>query len=365
MEHLIPDAPFVAMPAIMLVMILAAGIYFLIKGADWLVEGASGIALRMGISKIVIGATVVSLGTTSPEAAVSVMAAFSGNAGLALGNAVGSIIADTGLIFGIGCLMATLPADRFVLSRQGWVQRGSGVLLAAMCYGVWLIAGDDAALGRPVGFVLLALLAAYMYFSVRWSREHPEGEPFQTPDDMAGTAPMTGSIDVHALRSLPMLIGLGLVGLVLVLLSSRFVIGSVTVLADRAGVPQVVVASTIVALGTSLPELVVGITAVLKGHRELLVGNVIGADVLNVLFVVGASAAAANLPIIDHKATNPHIFLMLQLPTMLVILVLFRVFIFQTRRTGEFRRWMGVPLLAIYALFLLLNVLMSGSLPTH
>ena len=97
--------------------------------------GASGLAYRFGISKVIVGATVVSLGTTSPECAVSVMAAWSGEPGLALGNAIGSIIADTGLIFGLGCMIAVLPADRFVLSRQGWVQFGSAALLALLCYG--------------------------------------------------------------------------------------------------------------------------------------------------------------------------------------------------------------------------------------
>ena len=148
-----------------------------IKGADWLVEGAAGIAYRLGMPKVVVGATIVSLGTTSPEAAVSVLAAWSGNAGLALGNGVGSIIVDTGLIFGLGCILAPLPADKFVLSRQGWVQFGSAVLLATLCYLTFIVQGDAATLGRPVGLLLAALLVAYMVISVRWSKQHPHGEP--------------------------------------------------------------------------------------------------------------------------------------------------------------------------------------------
>ena len=114
-----------------LLAIIAVCIALLSKGADWMIDGVVDLAERTGLPKIVIGATVVSLGTTLPEAFVSVMAAYMGNPGLALGNGVGSIIADTGLIFGLGCLLVVLPADRYVLSRQGWVQFGAAALLAA------------------------------------------------------------------------------------------------------------------------------------------------------------------------------------------------------------------------------------------
>ena len=133
MEHLIPHAWFQAQSQILLLVVLVASLAVVAKGADVLVEGAAGSAYRLGMPKVIVGATIVSLGTTSPEFAVSVMAAWSGDAGLALGNAVGSIIADTGLIFGLGCLLTVLPADRFVLSRPGWVPFGSAVLLAAIC----------------------------------------------------------------------------------------------------------------------------------------------------------------------------------------------------------------------------------------
>ncbi len=351
MEHLIPTEWFTPLPQFVLITIAVVAIAVLIKGADWLVEGASGIAYRAGISKVIVGATIVSLGTTSPEAAVSVMAAWEGNAGLALGNAVGSIIADTGLIFGLGCMLSVLPADRFVLKRQGWVQVGVAVFLAAVCYIMWLLHRDEAAIVRWVGVVLLAGLVAYMVVSVRWSHQHREGEPFQVDDDE--------SIDKKTKRTWLMLIALMVVGLVLVLIFSRVLIMSVEELALRWGVPHVVIASTIVALGTSLPELVVGMTSIRKGHRELLVGNVVGADILNVLFVVGASAAAKDLPIIDPEAVNPEIFLILHLPTMLLILVLFRVFIFGATQRGVFRRWNGVPLLLIYLGYLAANFLLS------
>ena len=352
MEHLIPGHWFAGLSQWVLLLFVALAVAVLIKGANWLVDGASGLAYRFGISKVIVGATVVSLGTTSPECAVSVMAAWSGEPGLALGNAVGSVIADTGLIFGLGCMLVVLPADRFVLSRQGWVQFGSAALLALLCYGAFAVMGDAATLGRWVGLLLLVLLFVYLYVSIRWSREHRHGEPFQADED--------SDVDRKVESSLFKLMALGLVGLTLVILASRVMILSVTELAEvHWHVPKVVIAATVVALGTSLPELVIGLASILKGHREILVGNVIGADILNVLFVVGASAAAAPLPLVEHGASVPHIFLLLHLPTMLVILVLFRIFIHAATRTGRFRRWHGIPLVLIYLAYVVLQYVVS------
>jgi len=351
-EHLIPQSWFLGQSQLVLLVLGAIGLLVLGKGADWLVDGASGLAYRLGMSKVIVGATIVSLGTTSPEAAVSVMAAWAGEPGLALGNAIGSIVADTGLIFGIGCLMATLPADRFVLSRQGWVQFGAGTLLAALCYGGFVAVGDAAVLGRWVGGLLLILLATYMYMSVRWSREHRHGEPFQMDEDSDAERKGHGT--------LAKLLTLVLLGLVLVILASRVVILSVSELAEAHWhVPKVVIAGTLVALGTSLPELVIGLTAVLKGHKEILVGNIVGADILNVLFVIGASAIAAPLPIVEVGAAVPRIALYVHLPSMLAVLVLFRLFIFRASARGHFHRWYGIPLIALYVAYTLLQFVVS------
>ncbi len=347
MEQLIPHSAFAAMPWPMLLLLLVGSIYYLMLGADWLVEGAAGLAGQLGMSKVIIGATIVSLGTTSPEAAVSVMAAWEGKAGLALGNAVGSIIADTGLIFGLGCVLMVLPADRFVLRRQGWVDISAAMLLAVVCYSVFAMHGDHAVLGRWVGYLFLALLAAYMLMSVRWSRQHSQNEPFDQSERQVG--------DRVKEKSKAALSGLILIGVVLVVFSSRFVIGSVEQLAGYWGVPRVVIAATLVAFGTSLPELIVGITALRRGHPELLVGNVIGADILNVLFVVGASALAAELPIVDLDAGIPRIFLYLHLPTMVLIIGLFLFYILRSSKRGHFQRWYGVPLLVLYFTFVIIS----------
>lgn len=350
LASLLPHGWFSGLHTALLLLIIAATMAVVIKGADFLVEGAASIAKRLGMPEVVIGATIVSLGTTSPEMAVSVLAAWSGNAGLALGNGVGSIIADTGLILGIGLLLTQLPADRYVLSRQGWVQFGSAVLLAGLCYGLYAVLRDDAALGRWVGVLLVTLLVVYMWLSVVWAKRHPQGEPHGEGD------PHLPKADG---RPMITLIVIGLVGLAMVVGAGDALVQSVTVLAGRWGVPDVVIASTIVALGTSLPELVVGITAIRKGHPELLVGNVIGADVLNILFVIGFAALAAPLPILDPGAARPAIFLQLQIPTMLAMLVLVRLYIFKATGRGQFSRWMGVPLVAMYAGFVVASAVLS------
>ena len=339
MEHLIPDSLFDSVSTPLLVGLAVVGLVVLSKGADWLVESATDLALRAGLPKVVIGATLLSLGTTAPECAVSVMAAVDGNPGLALGNAVGSVIFDTAVIFGLLSMFTRLPADRFILSRQGWWQFGSGVTLAVLAYGLFAADRVNPVIPRWGGLLLLAGLAAYMLLSIRWAKQHPErGVQAMAEDAAAETDTIGASVFWLTL------------GLMLVLVAGRVTVGAVSEGAARAGVPDVVIAGTFVAFGTSLPELIVGITAVRRGHGEILVGNVIGADVLNVLFVVGAAATASPLPILQEVAPRD-VFLTTSLPAMLATLVYFRLCISRAVRTGSFDRWMGAPLLVVYLLF--------------
>ncbi len=363
MEYLIPHHWFTDTSSILLVLFAVGGLYFLSMGAEWLVEGASGLAYRFGMPEVIVGATIVSLGTTTPECTVSVLAAFHGNPGLALGNAVGSVIADSALIFGIGCLITALPADKYVLSRQGWVQFGSAVILAAICYGSYAVYGEDATIGRLMGMGLLLLLAIYMYLSVIWSKRHPQEQAIRVSETIAEHAE-PGEIvhvaDEHVTQKTSLaLAGMIVAGLVVVVFSGHVAIESVSVIATRIGIPQVVIAATLVAFGTSLPELMVGVTAIRKGHPELLVGNVLGADILNILFVTGAAAVAAPLPIIDAAAKVPEIFLYLHIPAMLIILTYFRLCIFSATKYGHFKRWMGAPLLGMYLIYTISQFVVS------
>lgn len=330
MENLIPFARMAEMGplgVVLLLGILAVCIVLLTRGADWLVEGAAQLAYRLGIPKIVVGATVVSLGTTSPEAAVSVMSALQGEPGLALGNAIGSVICDTGLIFGLSCLLAPLPLDRFILNRHGWLQFASGILLVVLIGLSWAWGGGQPVIGRSMGLGLLALLALYMVVSVRWARQHPT---------LAERTVAQG-------KSVPVCLIMIVAGLALVVVSARVLIADVRQICLLLHIPQSIISATVVAFGTSLPELVTALTSIRKGHPEILIGNVVGADILNILFVVGASAAATPL------AVPPEV-LYLHVPAMVLVLLLFRILIATNK--ASFHRAGGVPLLLIYVAFI-------------
>lgn len=333
MEHLIDE--FVkGLTSPVLFGLIAVCIGVLGKAADWLVREAVALSERWGVPKIVIGATIISLGTTTPEAAVSVLAALDGDPSLALGNAVGSIICDTGLILGLACLISPPPLPPNIVNRQGWLQLAAGFLLIAACM-PW---NDPASAIRPdgggvlrqeMGFVFLGLLAAYMWVSARWARsepEHGELEPLET--------------DVRA--PLAVILGKLILAVALVVLSSHVLIPAVGESALRVGVPQEVIAASLVAFGTSLPELVTAITASCRGHGDLAVGNIVGADILNVLFVSGAAAAVT-----PGGLQASHYFFTILFPAMAFILVMFRIGIFVAR--DRLPRAFGVILLLTYA----------------
>ena len=319
-------------PTWALAVAIAVSIAVLGKSADRLVETAVALSLRWGVPSVVVGATVVSLGTTTPEAGVSVLAALKGEPGLALGNAVGSIICDTGLILGAACVLSPLPFDRSVANRQGWVQFGCGLLLVACCM-PWLSLGSALTAGgrlaQASGWVFLVLLAGYLYWSVRLARRAAADAP---PDARAA----------DELRSLAVLVVYLTAAVAVVVAASSVLIAAATEMAERIEVPPSIIAATLVAFGTSLPELVIVLTATLKGQGALAVGNVIGADILNVLFVAGAAAAVTP----GGLFVNPHFFT-LQFPAMVFVLTVFRVGTL-TARDGMLRRPFGYMLLAAY-----------------
>jgi len=337
------DAWLLGRPVWLLWGLCLVGMAGLVFGADRTVTSAVALARSLGMSTVIVGATVVSLGTTTPEMFTSVSAAFLGESELALSNGVGSIICDTGLIFGLCCLLSPPPLDRFVLNRHGWLQLAAGALLAAICVALAVAAGgvgtpaqtdpgDWNAIPRPVGWALAALLVGYLYISVRWARQHPEiateavAEVRAAPSRTGRAAARSGAV---------LIIGVALIGL-----GSNVLIPSVKVLAEvHYHVSKDVLGVTVVAFFTSLPELVTAVTALAKGHKGLMVGNIVGADILNVLFVVGLSACATELKV-------PPAFYFLHLPVMLAVLLLLRLYIFTGG--GRFRRWQGLPLLAIF-----------------
>lgn len=333
LEQLLHGLPSASLAWAVLLGLMVCSLAVLGKGADWLVKEAVVLSERSGLSKAVIGATIVSLGTTTPEAAVSVMAAVRGSPGLALGNAVGSIICDTGLILGIACLIAPLPLHRNIVSRQGWVQLAAGFLLVGAS---WPITSPAAAfteggrLSQTTGLVLLALLVWYIWQSVRWARTERDGSELE-------------DLEVDLKRPAAFVLGKLVLAIILVVGASHILIPTVRETALRLSVPEGIVAATLVAFGTSLPELVTAITAARHGHGDLAVGNVVGADILNVLFVTGAAAAVTPQGLV----ASPQFFRVL-FPAMLFVLIVFRIGIFLSG--DRLKRGFGVVLLGTYLL---------------
>lgn len=320
--------------------VLIAGLFTLSKGADILVDSAVALSLKWGLPKMVIGATIVSLGTTLPEASVSTLAAVKGNADLALGNAIGSIIADTALIIGLAAMLGTVPVDKRLIHRQGTLQFFAALLLTVVS-APFFSPGREGKIYQWMGWIFVALLVCYLYISFRWAKE-----------SMDNSAPETA--EEHE-KPLPLLLLLLAAGIIIVALSSKVLIPAVEVSALKIGIPQSIIAATLVAFGTSVPELVTAITAVRKGHGELAAGNIIGADILNVLFVLGVAAAVTPAGI-----RVPVGFYYLQFPTMLLVLGIFRFC--STRKNSVITRLQGFFLFFFYVVYVILNFTL-GNIP--
>lgn len=317
---------------LVLFIVIGVSLYILSKGADILVNEAVGLSIRWGVPKMIIGATIVSLGTTLPEATVSVFAAINGNPDLALGNAIGSIIADTGLIIGIAALIGRLTIDRNTIKRQGSLQLMSGILLAIVSL-PFFSKGPDGIITQWMGFLFIGLLILYIIGTISWAKKSNEAVSSEIEGEES-------SLFIQLIKLV--------IGIALVIVSSKVLIPSVEIVAIRIGIPQSVIAATLVAFGTSLPELVTAITAVRKGHGELAVGNIIGADILNVLFVIGSAAAVTK-----EGLLVPTNFYKLQIPTMLIVLVAFHIF--AKNKDEVITKTEGAFLSGMYFVYLILN----------
>lgn len=310
-------------------------IWILSKGADILVDEAAALSARFGISKLLVGLVIVSIGTTIPEAAVSVIAAVNGQPEIALGNAVGSIICNTGLILGLVTLFAPISLDSPSVKQQGWFQFAAGILLVASCvpfFSTERFFETSVLLPRYMGMVFLILLALYLWGSFHWLDKKPGKTVLNGPHAM----------DTSILSAVfKIILGSGLV-----VSASHFLIPAIQVSAVRMSIPQGVVSATMVAFGTSLPELVTSIKAVQKGHGELALGNIIGANILNVLFVAGAAATITS----GGLAGTVH-FSRVLFPAMLGTLIIFGLGMHLSGNV--FKKSFSIMLLGIYAVVML------------
>ena len=249
------------------------GLVALVAGAEALVRGASKIALSLGISPLVVGLTIVAMGTSSPEVAVSVGAALSGATDIAVGNVVGSNVFNVLFILGVSALITPLVVHSQIIRQEVPIMIGASVILAVMVI--------DGSLGRGESALLLALLVAYMVFLVRQSR----AETAEIRDEYASAVQRNGAWDSHwAVQALLIVAGLGLL-----VLGSEWLVNAAVAFARALGVSDLIIGLTIIAAGTSMPEVATSVMAAVRGERDIAVGNVIGSNTFNILGCLGLS----------------------------------------------------------------------------
>lgn len=302
------------------VLLFILGLVLICLGGDRLVDAAVAIAKKAGIPQIVVGATIVSLGTTLPEILVSTTAAFDGSAAIAAGNAFGSIICNTALIAGL--TQTIRPSKKVEVSSLMW--RGAFFFVTIM---IMIICGAlTGGFGRPIGFALLAAFVLYAFINIK--RAGKEGGDEEEDED-AG--------DISIPKQLLILV----VCAALLYVGANLLVDNGILIAEALGVPERVIAVTFIALGTSLPELVTSVMSLVKGYGNVGLGNVIGANILNMLLVIGIPAAVAGIPL-ERQAVMVDMPLALLVMAVLIVPILFR---------KKSSRAQGIVLLGIYAAY--------------
>ena len=323
------------------VLMFLAGLAVLVVGADVLVRGASRLAVSFGVSPLVVGLTVVAFGTSAPEMAVSVGSALAGTPDLAIGNVVGSNIANVLLILGISALITPLLVDEQIIRQEIPIMIGASALLVVMAL--------DGNIGLLESIALFGLVIAYTVFLVVQSRRASKS----VQDEFETEIP-TSTWDRHWAVQ----VGLIAAGLVMLVVGADWLVDSAVAFARAFGVSDLVIGLTVVAVGTSMPEIATSIVAAIRGQRDIAVGNVVGSNVFNILAVLGAAgiAAGAGLPV-SEAARNFDLWVMLAVAFACLPIMI----------TGrEIARWEGVVFLAYYAAYtawLVLQAQQHASVP--
>ena len=307
---------------------LAIGIGLLIAGGESMVRGAAGLARQLGVSSLVVGLTVVAFGTSAPELAVNVTAALGGSGAVAFGNVIGSNLANVGLILAIGALGRRLVIESIVITRE--------IPMMLLASTVALIMGFDALrletesrYDRSEGLLLLLFFVIFLYYTIGGALRKRAHDPFVEQVREKRTGTRLGSLGASGA-----LICLGLVGLVL---GGRFTVAGAVELAAAVGAPKGLIGLTVVAIGTSLPELSATLMAARKGESDLAVGNVVGSNIFNLLLVLGVTAGIRPVPV----PRDGHVDLAAMLGFAAAVLLL-------SSRRGEIGRMEGVLLLGAY-----------------
>lgn len=291
------------------IILLVLGFILLLKGADWFVDGSSSIASRFGIPQLIIGLTIVAMGTSLPEAFVSITAALKSNAAITIGNVVGSNILNVGIILGITALIRPLHIQISTIKYEM-----PFMMLVTL---VLILQGINNTISRFDGIILWLFFLGYLYYIFRMTKNQTE--------------------EAEIKKTNPLFIPLGLVCL---MIGSNFAVDAATNIAISLGVSQRFIGLTIVALGTSLPELVTSVTAAKKGNADIAIGNIIGSNIFNILFVVGSSALITPVPFEPNFIIDSFV-------AILIGLVLYIC----TKKTRVLDKKAGILLLTTYLIY--------------
>lgn len=307
------------------ILLFCVGLVMLIKGGDWFVDGATAIAHRFRIPEILIGATVVSIGTTLPEVMVSATSALAGHGEIAYGNAIGSIICNTSLIAAITIAIRPAKAERKSMILPICFFFGAAAFYSFVAYAF----GEFS---RLVGFILLAIFVVYMAISVKQAFDE---DTLDAKEESENADSQTKSKIVKDLVFL-------VLGAALIAVGADLLVDNGIIIAEKLGVPESVIALTFVALGTSLPELVTAVTSLVKGHGALSLGNIIGANLFNLVLVSSVSTVLSPFAVPNKTS------LMVDIPVMIGVMLLMCL---PPLIRGKLSRWQGIALLCVYAGF--------------
>ncbi|MFN7013681.1 MAG: calcium/sodium antiporter [Bacteroidia bacterium] len=325
----------------MLIYILfVIGLALLIKGADWLVDGASALAKQFNISDLIIGLTIVSFGTSAPELFVNVYASYIGNTDITIGNILGSNIANIFLILGVSSIIFPLAVQKNTTWKEIPFSLLAAVLVGIMATDVYLDKTNSNAITRTDGLSLLAFFIIFMYYIFETSKKEQQDKK--------------NDEEINEQEHMPLLksIGLILIGLTGLSMGGKWIVDGAVSIATSLGVSQSLIGLTIVAIGTSLPELATSAIAAFKKNADIAVGNVVGSNIFNVFWILGLSSIMSNIPFQEKNFVDIGM-------TIFASLLLF-LFMFIGKK-HILQRWQGILFLLFYTAYIIYLVMMEGA----
>ncbi|MCB9815261.1 calcium/sodium antiporter [Candidatus Nomurabacteria bacterium] len=316
----------------MSIVLFFVGFFLLIKGADWLVSGSSSLASKIGVSALIIGLTVVAFGTSAPELTVNLLASFNGNTDLAIANVVGSNIANILLILGISATIFPLAVQKGTVWREIPFAILAVIVVSVMASDVIIDNASTSVLSRTEGIVLMSFFAIFLYYIFSISKKSSD-----TSESKNETHQYS-----NTQSSLMILAGMG--GLVL---GGKWIVDGAVSFATQLGVSEALIGLTIVAVGTSLPELATSAVAAYRKNADIAIGNVVGSNIFNIFWILGVSATVAPLPFSEQLGFD------LIVMISVTLLLFFALFV---GKKHKLKRWQGVMFVCLYILYTIILI---------